>query len=401
MAYGVNIDLRKTNKRNLIIDLFRRNEYLSKIQAKKLSGYSMDTVLSIFDGLARDELIVPSEGAQKPKGRKAVFFRLNGEKLYYLGVTFNQARILSTLVDFSNRVRDTATTELALGIGREQFLEIFRRHLGEFSARLAGVAGRIRNIGCSIPGDIDAATGVLRSYVFMPFLEGVNFCDILHEFFPEREIEVEHNIRSMTSYVLYSSDLVRRYRKILFVSARSGAASGLIHHGEIVTDRGEMGHVRVSDEDRRCACGRRGCLDLYFSHQSISEAISSLGAGSGAAAGHHDLQEIISLYGNDAPGVRAMMDERLRYFSSALLDMVNILEPDLVILSGELLEAYGDPVARIRAALAVEYADSGSVTNLKNAEIIFMKTGIEIAATGVCYHLINKHWGYVENGDLA
>jgi predicted NBD/HSP70 family sugar kinase len=399
MAYGVNIDLRKANKRRLIIDLFRRNDYLSKIQCKKLSGYSMDTVLAIFDGLIREGLIVPTSGEQKPKGRKAVFYRLNGEKLYYLGITFNQSRIVATLVDFSNRVHDTASRELALRMGKEEFLAAFRAHVEEFSSKHAALAGSIAYVGCSVPGDVDTVTGVLRSYLLMPVLGGVNFRDIVLECFPGRRVEIEHNIKSTISWFLFSSELARNYRKILFVSARSGAESGIIHRGEIVTDRGEMGHVRVSDEDRRCACGRRGCLDLYFSHLSLSDAIRGSGnAGSGKGL---DLQEIVSLYADDAPGVRALMDGRLGYFASALLDAVNLAEPDLVVLSGELLEAYGDPIERVRAALRRDFTDSGSVKNLANAHMIFLKLGTEIAAIGACYHLINRDWGYVEDGDLA
>ncbi len=397
MAYGVNIDLRKANKRKLVIDLFRRNDYLSKIQAKKLSGYSMDTVLAIFDGLIREDLIVPTSGEQKPKGRKAVFYRLNGEKLHYMGITFNQSRIVSTLVDFSNRVHDTASTDLALGMGRDEFLSAFRTHLKKFAAKHESLAGSIAHVGCSVPGDVDAETGVLRSYLLMPALKDLNFRDIVLECFPGREVGIEHNIRSMISWFLCSSDLARKYRKILFVSARSGAACGIIHRGEIVTDRGEMGHVRVSDEARRCACGRSGCLDLYFSHRSLSDAIGEMG-GQEKKAGL-DLPEIASLYASDTAGVRALMDGRLGYFAQALLDALNLAEPDLVVLSGELLESYGDPVERIRAAMDRDLADRGTVENLANARMVFLRMGTEIAAIGVCYHLINRDWGYVEGGD--
>jgi predicted NBD/HSP70 family sugar kinase len=400
MAFGINIDRRKTIKKNHIIDLFRQHSRLSKIQAKKLSGYSMDTTISIFNRLLREKLIVPGTGTQNPKGRKASFYRLNDEKYLYVGITFNQAGIYSSLVSFSNRVLDSLVTPLGGSLGREEFLRAFSLHLREFHDRHAARHAGIRRIGCAVPGDVDAETGILHTYSFIPSLKEVDIAGIIREVYPSHEVTLEHNIQSMTSFFLSGSDIVKSYRRVLFVSARSGAACGLIVNGEIVPAHGELGHVRVSDEKRQCICGRCGCLDLYFSHQAISRALvpakmePALAEAEGWGDGLLGMDEVAARYRAGDETVVRVMDQRLGYFASALLDVINTVNPDLVILSGELFSPFEDPVGKVTQRIREDFSDSGFVGNFRRARLLYMDLGAEIASIGICFLYIRKDWGY-------
>ncbi len=74
MAHGERINKRKENKRRHIVDIFRHHTTLSKAEVKRYSGYSMDTVMNSFKILKNSGIIVPTEGKQKEKGRKAFFY---------------------------------------------------------------------------------------------------------------------------------------------------------------------------------------------------------------------------------------------------------------------------------------------------------------------------------------
>ncbi|MCX7678387.1 MAG: hypothetical protein N2316_04135, partial [Spirochaetes bacterium] len=124
MAIGSRIDLRKKNKRNHVVDLFRRYGLLSKIQARVLSGYSMNTILSIFDQLIEGEYILESSGTQKPMGRKATFFALNEKRSIYLGTTFNQSGIYSSIMSFSYRPLLMRFSPLPVQVTKQQFIEM-------------------------------------------------------------------------------------------------------------------------------------------------------------------------------------------------------------------------------------------------------------------------------------
>ncbi len=402
MAFGSRIDQRKKNKRNHVVDLFRRNGLLSKIQARTMSGYSMNTILTIFNSLQAKELIVEKSGEQKPMGRKATFFSLNERKNVYLGITFNQSGIYSALMSFSFRTLHTHFTPLSMSITRNDFSESLRKHIESLFEKEPALRSSCVAAGIAVPGDIDFESGILRSYTLMPKLNGMNFRELLEELFPKRKISIDHNIRGMLSYFLLDRELIEQNETILYVSARSATASGIIHRGAVVTAHGEFGHIHVADDDRPCICGRKGCLDGYFSLNSFMELLRDKLAHiapSSKEEAENALAILARAYAEGNAEVRAEMDARLSRFASALLDLINITMPDVVILSGELLQMYGDPVAAITRMVKEHYRDSGYVPHYSRTKLLFTDVGTDIAAQGICRQMIDDDWGYVPPDD--
>lgn len=399
MAFGHNIDLRKMNKRNHVIDLFREYKILSKAKARTLSGYSMDTIISIFNSLSKEKLIVPSIGVQKEKGRKALFYSLNNEKNLYIGVTFNQTGIFSTIMSFSFAIKDQLTTHLKLGTGKEEFLKIFIDHIKGIIEKNQLSKKQISGIGCSIPGDIDLKTGILHTYTLMPFLKELNFMEILHRSFPNIGITIDHNIHSMTSYIMRDQELVSSFPRILFVSARSGAANGYIFNGSIVTGHGEFGHIKVSDAKIQCICGRYGCLDCFFSYRSfinlLKEANEDISKSDiNADEEFSGLERLSEYFSKGNNPIAEELNKRLYYFSMALLDVINAVTPDLVILTGELFKVYKEPIEEIKRIIDSHFDNKGFVTIYEHTEFRYREMGTEMASIGICFEMIRRDWEF-------
>jgi len=400
MAYGYNIDKRKLNKRNHIIDLFRKHRVLSKAGAREESGYSMDTIISVFSGLLEDGLIVTTRGEQKQKGRKAMFYRLEDGGHTYMGVTFNRSGIYSVLVGLSGTVLLNHTTRLDSGSTRDVFTEAFRDHLDRVMRDAREKSLTVRAAGVAVPGDLDETTGTLRSYTFMPGLSNIDMYRVVGERLGDMDIVVEQNVTGMGGYFLHDEELAERYRRILFVSVHSGAASGLVYDGAIVTGHGEFGHIRVSDEERRCVCGRYGCLDLYFSHQGFLQLYLDMTPRSGEEGSPgtepDDLIETLrDAFDRDNRDVTDALRRRLGYFASALLDVVNVTAPEAVVCTGSLFRAYPDPYGELRAVMRERFQDTGFITHFSNTDLIYRDVGPEIAAMGCAYRLIDRDWGYI------
>lgn len=401
MAFGYNISQRKINKRNHIIDLFRQHNILSKAKAKKLSAYSMDTVISIFKSLQEDNIIIPAEGQQKSKGRKANFFILKNDRRIYLGITLNQSVIISSVVSFSQEILAEHVTPLKADTGINELIQKLKENVSIALGKDENYPAALSAVGCSIPGDIDVYNGVLRSYTFMPQLNGLNFREVLSSIFPDIPVILDHNIRSMTSYILRDVELVDKNDKILFVSARSGPANSFIYKGQLVVGHGEIGHIKVSDEKKKCICGRDGCLDCYFSINSFMELLPEYNGYSGNFKDIDTatfLDAIKKKYTGNDPVIKEALDTRLRYFSLALLDVINLLSPDLVILSGDLFSVFGNPVDMINEMINDHFRSTGYVNHFRNTRIICKDFKTNIASLGICYEMIKNDWGYQREG---
>jgi glucokinase len=153
---------------------------------------------------------------------------------------------------------------------------------------------------------------------------------------------------------------------MLYLTVSTGIGGGAVINGRLhrgaAGNGGEFGHVLVRSEGRECLCGRRGCLEVYASGSSIAararEAVLERGAGSSLA----DLPElraehvVAAAAAGDALA-RELWHETTELLASALTDLVNVLEPDLVVLGGGVTRsgsALLDPVrtAVLRDAMA-------------------------------------------------
>lgn len=394
MAHGEKINKRKENKRRHIVDIFRHHPTLSKAEAKRYSGYSMDTVMTSFKILKNTGIIIPTEGKQKDKGRKALFYTLNHEKQVYLGITFNQKAVYTSIVSFSNKVLAIAKASIPGNITKEEFTRVIIQQIDEVLSRNSVFADNLMAVGCTVPGDIDTKNGILRSYTLMPQLKDFNFMELLSNKFPGTRIFFDHNISSMISYILSTSDINQRYDRIMVVSARAASALGLIYKGAIVNSRGEFGHIKVCDDNKRCICGRNGCLDCYFSYEAFVRLLQDKESIDKDECYDNIIAKLNKHYSNRTEGIFDIMDTALKYFSDALLDVINVFSPDYILLTGDLFEIYNDPVAQIDIHIKNLFNDTGYITMYKRALIEFQSIKTESIAHGVCLSLIKQDWGY-------
>ena len=97
-------ELKKTNTQNSILDIIRRNGEVSKFDIKKISKYSMSTVLSVIDDLEQSGYIQYSRTGKSSVGRKPSLYTLNAEAGYFLGVEFNAEEMHCVLLNFKMEV---------------------------------------------------------------------------------------------------------------------------------------------------------------------------------------------------------------------------------------------------------------------------------------------------------
>ena len=139
------------------------------------------------------------------------------------------------------------------------------------------------------------------------------------------------------------------------------------------TNGGELGHVCVRPGGRRCTCGRLGCAEAYVAGtQLVERAREAMGAGRTSAladVADPDAEAIVGLAGTDELA-RELWADALDCLGQLVTDLVNVLEPEVVVLDGGLTKqpalvdavrtAVGtDAIAPIRRVVRVERAALG------------------------------------------
>ena len=133
-------------------------------------------------------------------------------------------------------------------------------------------------VGIGLPGIVDPQTGVMRTAVNLPFLDGSNVSEIMSDALarPGR-IEADVNAATFAQW----RRRPERPRRFAYVSIGTGVGVAVVIDGELIrhTDRGagHWGHVPIdgSLDAPLCRCGARGCLEAVIGGANWDPAIAS------------------------------------------------------------------------------------------------------------------------------
>lgn len=113
----------------------------------------------------------------------------------------------------------------------------------------------------------------------------------------------------------------------------TGVGGGLVVNGNVIEGRhglgGEWGHNILEENGAECYCGKRGCVEKVISGPALQDHYFQL---SGKKL---PLHEILQLHMNNAdPHATATMERLLESYGKAISVLVNIIDPDLIIIGG-------------------------------------------------------------------
>jgi glucokinase len=229
----------------------------------------------------------------------------------------------------------------------------------------AGVGpGELSAVGVGSPGVVDDEAGTVTSARNLPGWEGTYELGEKLETALDAPIALSNdvNVATQAEFVLGAG---KPYRSILGVFWGTGVGGGIVLDGQLWEGRGgagEIGHVVVKSDGRRCPCGRIGCMEAYAGRGSM-EARAREKADDGektvlfdimAERGKTRLSSSVwsrALERNDKLA-HHLVDRAVDALGVAVASSLNLLDVDAVIVGGGLGLRLGDPyVERIRAAI--------------------------------------------------
>jgi len=152
-------------------------------------------------------------------------------------------------------------------------------------------------------------------------------------------------------------------RHLLYVGVSTGLACGVVIDGGLYrggnNTAGQFGHIPIDLNGPECRCGQRGCWDLYASDKATLARYQKLrSAGSGKRA--PTMRKLIELVEMGDPAATAAVSESARYLGIGITGLINGLDPEVVVIGGEITKAWGliEPIisAETRRSLLAPHA---------------------------------------------
>jgi glucokinase len=228
------------------------------------------------------------------------------------------------------------------------------------------IAGEtVDGVGIGTKGIVDPVTNVLKTCPgTLVFLEGRSFPEMVAPALDGRPVTVAADNDARTAL---AGELVwgaaRGYREVVMLTLGTGVGGGIVAGGRILRGAygvaGHLGHYTVDPRGRSCMCGNRGCLEAYFSAPAIeADARSSVLRGCMSVLTTRFLTRPMEItceavFDAAAEGdaiAREIVGEALVRLGGALAGMVFMLDPEIVILGGNITRAGDDALFKPLAA---------------------------------------------------
>lgn len=174
------------------------------------------------------------------------------------------------------------------------------------------------------------------------------------------EVEVD-NDATCAAVAEWQLGAARGCDEMVMVTLGTGIGGGMVTNGQLLRGAngfaGEIGHMVIDPSGPQCPCGRRGCWERYASG-------SGLGRLAAEAAASHRLDAVVALAGgvdrlrgehvaaaarNGDVAAREVCDEFGRWVALGLVNLTNILDPELFVLGGGLAataDLFESPIRR-------------------------------------------------------
>ena len=353
-------DMREANIA-LVLRLIRQHGPLARVAIARRTGLSRTTVSSIVDGLLAEEIVREGEtlNAAPSGGRRPTLVHFNESAGLILGADMGRTHFTIIATDLDARIIARRSGPWDTNNGPDvclpRLIEEIRALMSERNLDWDRVVG----VGIGIPGPVDVA---LHTLVAPPRMAGWDGADV------EGIIRAALNVPVILNNDTNVGALAEsRYgaaageSDFAYVKVGTGIGCGLVINGEIYRGSsgvaGEIGHFTMDENGPLCDCGNRGCLEAMAGAPQLVRYALDAGYDQGEVApdalsqSEIDVAEVVqaALHGDVA--CQAAIWRAGELIGVALANLVNLVNPSVILLDGSVSHAGEILLAPIRKAI--------------------------------------------------
>ncbi len=275
-----------------------------------------------------EEVDVPQERRGRPE--KLLLLRPQAARLLSLVLEVDHFQI--GLVDLSGRLSEHQIYPLSPDSNPTDILPTIADHLSQL---LASQSDPVWGLGVSVPGVVNS-NGILVS---SPNLHWSNVP--LQEFFEEAVgvpvmVANEADAAALGEYYFGNG---KASALLIYLSLGVGIGCGIVMEGRLFTGvsgaAGEVGHTTLMLDGPTCPCGRRGCFEALASTRALLESARSYPEGAAMSSSVEVIARALEGERFALQAVHNIAD----YVGQAAVNLVNMFDPDRLILGGPLAQA--------------------------------------------------------------
>jgi predicted NBD/HSP70 family sugar kinase len=333
-----------------VFSLIRDGRALTRSEVGRLTGLSRTAVAARLAALLGSGLVVEGDGEDRGPstgGRPPSHLRFNRDAGLVLAAAIGRSRTQLGVCDLEGEVLAARDLDQEVGSSPHELMPLVVAGCAGLLAEVSRPSADVRAVGISIPGSVDFERGASLDSAVMsgwdavelaPFLRGLCDAPVF--------VDNDANVMALSE----RRGHLERHRDLLFVKASTGIGVGIVTGGRVLRGAwgaaGEIGHTKTSAaEGRTCRCGDTGCLEAVAGGWALALAARERGL----AVDH--VRDVVRLAVEGDPMARHLVREAGRRIGENLASAVNLLNPEAVVVGGDLAQAYDILVAGLRESV--------------------------------------------------
>ena len=327
-----------------VLSLCSNRQGYSIADLARLLGASIPKVTRIVSEMVREGYLVELGKTLSSGGRRASLFGLNPNAGHFVGIHVENESITVAVTDFPGHIVSTAENIPFRLTNTEQSVhEMYLKVTSCICSRMNLDSSKIAAVGLDITGRVNRLSGYSYSY----FISEEKPLRALLEKEFGRPVVVENDSRAM-AWGEYVCGVASDEKTVLSINCGWGLGMGMVLDGKLFYGKsgfsGEFGHFPLLDNDQYCRCGKTGCLETGVSglalHRSVIEKLSqgrtSVLSSAFKKGREITLEDILDAMRKEDVLVIECIEQMGATLGKALAGLINIFNPDLVIIGGRL-----------------------------------------------------------------
>jgi predicted NBD/HSP70 family sugar kinase len=330
-----------------VFALIRDGVAATRAELRGLTGLSRTAVGARVSALSERGLVIESEEGVSTGGRPPTLLKFNADAGVVLSAAIGRSRTRLAVCNLAGDILAISDLDQEVGLGPDDLMPDVVKRLEALLEESGRDADAIHGVGLSLPGTVDQQRGCSLDSPVMSGWDGV---------------PLEPYFRNLTAApVLVDNDANiaalaerggerRGVDDVLLLKISTGLGAGIVSGGVLqrgaVGAAGEFGHNKTpAAAGLPCRCGDTGCLEAIAGGWALVQALQR----QGKAVGH--IRDVVDMANRGDPEARRLIRESGRHIGEVIAGAVNLLNPAIVVIDGDMARAYDVLVAGLREAL--------------------------------------------------
>lgn len=324
-----------------ILRLIWREHQISRAEISRQLDLSRSTVTEIIKEILPTGLVAEVGIGKSSGGRKPILLQFQDSAKVILGIDIGATHVSVAMTNLRGKLLLWKERDFPVREDAEGTHNLIDKLCNECFSTLKLGSEMLLSIGVSVPSPVDPIHPEYLSETIIPTWHGKSGLERLREKYGVPVyLDNDANLGALAEHWWGAG---KNVNDLIYIKISNGIGAGYILGGKLYRGSkgiaGEMSHMPIDPNGRLCGCGLRGCLATVISAWALKERVGTLAnlyPDSPLLIGSPKIIDIENAALDNDPLAIQVVAEATNYLTSAITSLVNLINPDMIIIGGSL-----------------------------------------------------------------